>query len=88
MKYYTLKEISKHNHENDCWLVADSYVYDVTKFIDIHPGSKNAILRHAGKICNIDYNFHSSNAKKIWNKYKIGKFKKKYKNNNSFCIIS
>ena len=32
MKYYTLKDVSKHNNENDCWLVADNNVYDVTKF--------------------------------------------------------
>ena len=87
MIYYSINEISKHNKEDDCWLVANNNVYDVTKFINLHPGSKNAILKHAGKICDIDYNFHSKNAKKIWKKYKIGELVIKNKKKNNICVI-
>ena len=84
MNYYTIKEVSRHNTEDDCWIIAKNNVYDVTKFINIHPGSKNAILKHAGQVCDIDFDFHSKNAKKIWSKYKIGKILKK---KESFCVI-
>ena len=87
MNQYTIYEVAKHNKEDDCWIIAKNNVYDVSKFINIHPGSKNAILKHAGKICDIDFDFHSKNAKKLWKKYKIGILKKKRNYNNSFCII-
>ena len=87
MNQYTIYEVAKHNKEDDCWIIAKNNVYDVSKFINIHPGSKNAIMKHAGKICDIDFDFHSKYAKKLWKKYKIGTLKKKRNYNNSFCII-
>ena len=37
MKYYTRKQVAKHNKKTDCWLIANNNVYDVTKFIEKHP---------------------------------------------------
>ncbi len=33
---YTIKEIEKHNSENDCWIIFDQSVYDITKYIGEH----------------------------------------------------
>mmetsp|Transcript_17084 Transcript_17084/g.12143 ORF Transcript_17084/g.12143 Transcript_17084/m.12143 type:complete len:92 (-) Transcript_17084:32-307(-) len=33
---------------SDCWTVVDGLVYDITKYIRIHPGGKK-IMRGAGK---------------------------------------
>ena len=85
MRYIELKEVNKHTSENDCWIIANGYVYDVSKYMNIHPGSTNAILKHAGQDVSYDYNFHSLKAKKIWKKLIIGYVKKQ---NNSCCIIS
>eukprot|EP00276_Gloeochaete_wittrockiana_P019051 CAMPEP_0184356640 /NCGR_PEP_ID=MMETSP1089-20130417/103960_1 /TAXON_ID=38269 ORGANISM="Gloeochaete wittrockiana, Strain SAG46.84" /NCGR_SAMPLE_ID=MMETSP1089 /ASSEMBLY_ACC=CAM_ASM_000445 /LENGTH=41 /DNA_ID= /DNA_START= /DNA_END= /DNA_ORIENTATION= len=37
-KKYTLAEISKHTSDNDCWILIHGKVYDVTDFLDDHPG--------------------------------------------------
>jgi len=44
----TVNELKKHNKLTDAWIVIDNKVYDVTNYIDKHPGGKNSILRHAG----------------------------------------
>ena len=45
----TKDEIAKHDKENDCWVIIDGEVYDVTKFLPDHPGGKKAILIYGGK---------------------------------------
>jgi len=42
-------EIAKHNTLDDCWLVIDGRVYDVTSWADKHPGGRKALLRYAGQ---------------------------------------
>ncbi|KAJ4118739.1 hypothetical protein NW768_010800 [Fusarium equiseti] len=49
-KKFTREEIEKHNTQDDCWLVVDNKVYDVTSVLDWHPGGAAAILGHAGKV--------------------------------------
>jgi cytochrome b involved in lipid metabolism len=65
-------EIAKHNTANDCWLVVKDVVYDVTPFIALHPAGEKAIVRHGGTDATVDFDFHSSKAKKLWSAYKIG----------------
>ncbi len=33
---YTLDEVSKHNSEQDCWMIFEDSVYDITNYIDSH----------------------------------------------------
>ena len=33
-KVYTLKEVEKHNSDNDVWMVINDHVYDLTKFLN------------------------------------------------------
>lgn len=68
----TLDEIKKHNLEEDCWIICNRKIYDVTDFIKNHPAGKNAILKKAGTDITNDMNFHSPYAKKLLKQYFIG----------------
>ena len=67
-------EIRKHNTVDDVWIIAKNKVYNATPFMKIHPGGYKSIMRRAGgvKDCEEDFNFHSTNGRKVWQKYQIG----------------
>lgn len=44
-----LEEVSKHNMREDCWIVINDKVYDVTQFLEKHPGSAKPLLFYAGR---------------------------------------
>lgn len=44
---YTLKEVQSHNKPDDVWIVLHNKVYDVTKYLEDHPGG-SAILIEVG----------------------------------------
>jgi len=52
----SMEEVSKHNTENDCWVVINGYVLNMTNFLSEHPGGKNAILLYAGKNASDEFN--------------------------------
>ncbi|KAJ2387912.1 hypothetical protein GGI23_006171 [Coemansia sp. RSA 2559] len=47
-KTFTAEEIAKHYTRDDIWIVVHGKVYDVTGFLDEHPGGEEVILEHAG----------------------------------------
>lgn len=49
-KQFTRQEIEKHDKKDDCWLVIDGCVYDVTSVMSWHPGGAAPIMAHAGKV--------------------------------------
>ena len=49
LKTFTKEDIEKHNKETDCWIIFAGGVYDVTKFMQRHPGGKEKLLKFAGK---------------------------------------
>jgi flavocytochrome c len=53
---YTLEEVAKHNTKDDCWVVVDGKVLDVTKFLPDHPGGEKAILLYAGRDATEEFN--------------------------------
>ena len=70
--YYDLKTIQSHKTINDCWIVAGNRVYDITKFLKIHPNHIKRIFSKINENAIEDYNFHTKNQKNIWEKYFIG----------------
>jgi len=47
---YTMEQVAQHSSEPDCWTAINVNVYNVTAFINEHPGGDRNIL----KICGID----------------------------------
>ncbi|KAG2189419.1 hypothetical protein INT44_004561 [Umbelopsis vinacea] len=49
LKSYTREEVKKHNTPEDCWIIIDSEVFNMTTFADLHPGGAGVIMDLAGK---------------------------------------
>ncbi|CAJ0585202.1 unnamed protein product, partial [Mesorhabditis spiculigera] len=49
MKFVDHEELSKHSTEEDCWIHLFGKVYDVTEYLDFHPGGKPELMRAAGR---------------------------------------
>lgn len=43
-------EVAKHDSADSCWVIVEGYVYDVTDFLQDHPGGPQSILRLAGQV--------------------------------------
>ena len=41
-KPVSVEEIKKHASEQDCWIVVDDVVWDITEFIPSHPGGNES----------------------------------------------
>jgi sulfite oxidase len=74
---YTYEEVKKHNKEGDVWVIHKDNVYDVSKFIENHPGGKDKIMLAAGKSVDQYWNVYrqhnTQNVQKIIETMKIGK---------------
>lgn len=44
-----MEEVAEHNSTNDCWIVIEGRVYDLSKWLNKHPGGLLPILNLAGK---------------------------------------
>ncbi|KAG8858603.1 Cytochrome b2, mitochondrial precursor [Serendipita sp. 411] len=42
------EEVKRHNTAESCWVIINGIVYDVTEFLDVHPGGRHVILKAAG----------------------------------------
>ncbi len=53
---YTLAQIAQHPNAQSCWTTVNGSVYDVTAWINQHPGGSKAILGMCGRDGSADYN--------------------------------
>ena len=65
MKIFTLEEVKNHNTKEDCFIIINNNVYDMSNFN--HPGG-SIIFTYAGK--DATEIFHEMHNKKVLRKYK------------------
>lgn len=72
---YSLAELKKHNTEDDCWIAVEGGVYDVTGFLDEHPGGGSMLMSVAGTDATGTFkSIHKDYVLKLFGKeYLIGK---------------
>ncbi|KAM3625010.1 uncharacterized protein V6R79_005542 [Siganus canaliculatus] len=74
VKYYTLEEIRVHNMSNDTWLIIHDKVYDITGFLEEHPGGEEVLLEQAGADATESFEDvgHSTDAREMLEQYLVG----------------
>lgn len=45
-------EVAKHNTSKSCYIVLQGTVYDVTSYLEEHPGGAAILLSNAGQVCS------------------------------------
>ncbi|XP_010550884.1 PREDICTED: cytochrome b5-like [Tarenaya hassleriana] len=73
-KVFTLAEVSEHKDRKDCWIVIHGKVYDVTRFLEDHPGGDEVLLSSTAKDATDDFEDigHSSTAKAMMEEFYVG----------------
>lgn len=46
---FTAAEVAEHNSDKSCWVIIDGKIYDITDFVEDHPGGPELILEYGGK---------------------------------------
>ncbi|KAK5873975.1 hypothetical protein PBY51_018966 [Eleginops maclovinus] len=74
VKYYTLEEIRLHNTSNDTWLIIHDKVYDITSFLEEHPGGEEVLIEQAGADATESFEDvgHSTDAREMLEQYFLG----------------
>lgn len=71
-------EVAKHDKADDCWMIIFGKVYDLTGFLNSHPGGRATIERSCGKDGTTAYQnkggegSHSASARSLLAKYLLG----------------
>lgn len=77
-KNYTASEVATHNNSDSCWFIFDQNVYDVTNYINQHPGGSDLVTAYCGKDATIAFNNkggkgqHSPKAQQMLAQYLLG----------------
>ncbi|XP_072948078.1 cytochrome b5-like [Epargyreus clarus] len=71
---FTRKEIEARNRRDDAVIIIDNVVYDVTHFLDDHPGGVEVLLNNAGRDASRCFHDvgHSDDAKQWRQRFRLG----------------
>ncbi|KAE9554054.1 hypothetical protein FO519_002750 [Halicephalobus sp. NKZ332] len=74
MKNLTRAEVARHNSSKSTWIIIGNKVYDVTKFLDEHPGGCEVLLEKAGEDRTEAFEDvgHSTDAREMRETYLVG----------------
>uniref|UniRef100_A0A3Q3G5C7 Cytochrome b5 n=1 Tax=Kryptolebias marmoratus TaxID=37003 RepID=A0A3Q3G5C7_KRYMA len=74
VKYYRLSEIEAQNSFKSTWIIIHNKVYDVTKFLEEHPGGEEVLREQAGGNATESFEDvgHSTDAREMASSMVIG----------------
>jgi cytochrome b involved in lipid metabolism len=74
MPKFSLDEVATHLTHDDIWVVIHEKVYNLTAFLQKHPGGKSVLSNSAGKDATLKYEtfFHSEQAHEILEELYVG----------------
>jgi len=81
-KSFSVAEVAEHKDaDKGLWIIVDENVYDVTSFVDEHPGGSKILKRVAGKDATKQFwKYHNESVlKKYSPKLKVGSVEEKAK---------
>ncbi|XP_073054052.1 cytochrome b5-like [Primulina eburnea] len=73
-KLLSYSDVSVHNTSEDCWVIINSKVYNVTNFLSEHPGGDEVLLESAGKDASEEFEDvgHGSAARLMLDEFYVG----------------
>lgn len=71
---FTYSQVAEHNTSDSAWIIINNNVYDITQFLDTHPGGDEIILEMTGNDATQDFQDigHSNDALGFLKAMKIG----------------
>ncbi|KAI1912455.1 hypothetical protein LOZ53_003806 [Ophidiomyces ophidiicola] len=77
-KEFTLKEVAAHDSKKDLYLIVNEKVYDISTFVDEHPGGEEVLLDVAGQDSTEAFEDvgHSDEAREILENLLVGTVKR------------
>ncbi|QQK41801.1 Cytochrome b5 reductase, putative [Penicillium digitatum] len=74
---YTLKDVAAHNTKGDTWVIIHGQVFELTKYLQDHPGGADALMEVAGIDATAAYEDvgHSEDAREIMQPFLVGTLK-------------
>jgi len=78
VRIYTAEDVASHKDSSSCWISRNGKVYDVTTFLQDHPGGEDLILNQAGKdvgeiMKDLQEHEHSDSAYDMLDEFVVGK---------------
>jgi cytochrome b5 len=69
-------ELLAHSTSNSCWIAIRDKVYDVTSFLQDHPGGDAVLLEHSGRDATDSFDDigHTDDAQEMLGKYVVGEY--------------
>ncbi|KAL0456772.1 UNVERIFIED_CONTAM: cytochrome [Sesamum latifolium] len=73
-KVFTHSQVSAHNTSEDCWVIINAKVYNVTNYLNDHPGGDEVLLAAAGKDASEEFEDvgHGSAARLMLDEFYVG----------------